>query len=308
VTGADHTEAMASEGYISFQGFKTWYRIVGSENAPGKLPVLALHGGPGMTHDYMEPLEDLASSGRRVIFYDQLGAGNSDQPHDPSMWTIQLYVDELTTVRRDLGLDRVHLFGSSWGGMLAMEYLLTKPAGVASLVMAGSPANMPQWSSEAARLRGELPADVERVILEQESAGTTDSPEYEQAMMVYYRRHLCRLETWPECVNRTFEKMAANPEVYHTMGGSSEFNVTGTIKDWDIVERLPELDLPTLVTAGEFDEATRPIAETVHRGIRGSRLAILEGCSHLSFVEDPKRFLNLMTAFLDEVEAQTQSS
>src|SRR5437588_5012608 len=98
--------------------------------------------------------------------------------------------------------------------------------------------------------------------------------------------------------------MAANPEVYHTMGGSSEFNVTGTIKDWDIVDRLQELDLPTLVTAGEFDEATQPIAETVHKGIRGSRLVILDGCSHLSFVEDTERFMKLVGAFLEEVEAQ----
>jgi L-proline amide hydrolase len=297
-----------SEGYVPFRGFKTWFRTEGSGEAPGKLPVLALHGGPGMTHDYMEPLEELASSGRRVIFYDQLGSGNSDQPHDPSMWTIPLFVEELGTVRRELNLKRVHLLGSSWGGMLAMEYLLTKPTGVASLVMAGSPASMPQWSAEAARLRGELPPEVERVILEHEAAGTTDSPEYQRAMMVYYRRHLCRLDPWPDCVNRTFEKMAANPEVYRTMGGSSEFNVTGTIKDWDIVDRLAELDLPTLVTAGEFDEATRPIAETAHRGIRGSRLVILDGCSHLSFVEDPKRFMELVTGFLDEVEAQTQTS
>jgi L-proline amide hydrolase len=290
--------AQAEEGYLPFRGFRTWFRIVG-QDGPGRLPVLALHGGPGMTHDYMEPLEALSATGRRVVFYDQLGSGNSDQPHDPALWTIPLFVDELATVRHHLGLERVHLFGSSWGGMLAMEYLLTKPTGVASLTLAGSPASMPQWAREANRLRSELPADVQRVITEQEAAGTTDSAEYEDAVMAYYRRHLCRLEVWPDCVNRTFAKMAANPEVYHTMGGSSEFNVTGNIKDWDIVDRLPEIRVPTLVTAGEFDEATRPIVETVHRGIAGSRMKILGGCSHLSFVEDPESYLQLMSRFLD---------
>ena len=307
-TNGSQPEPLTREGYVPFRGYRTWYRVVGDADAAGKRPVLALHGGPGMTHDYLEPLEAIAATGRRVIFYDQLGAGNSDQPRDPSLWTVPLFVEELATVRRELHLERVHLFGSSWGGMLAMEYLLTRPSGVASLVLAGSPASMPQWASEAARLRSELPQAIQDVLNRNEQAGTMDSPEYEEATMAYYRRHLCRMAPWPSCVNRTFEKMAANSDVYHTMGGYSEFVVTGNLKDWDIVHRLREIDVPTLVTAGEFDEATRDIAETVHRGIRGSRLEILQGCSHLSFVEAPDRFLPLMTKFLDEVEQNVSAA
>lgn len=108
------------EGFISFRGFKVWFRIVSEQDVPGKYPLLCLHGGPGATHDYLEPLEALATTGRRIIFYDQLGSGNADHPHDTSLWTIPLFVEELHVVRTVLGLDRVHLFGQSWGGMLGI--------------------------------------------------------------------------------------------------------------------------------------------------------------------------------------------
>ena len=116
-----NTPMPIQEGFIPFRGYKIWYRIVGKQTA-GKLPLLCLHGGPGVPHDYLEPLEAMAASGRRIIFYDQLGCGNSDQPHDPSLWNIGLFIEELGVVRQTLGLDKVHLLGQSWGGMLAMQY------------------------------------------------------------------------------------------------------------------------------------------------------------------------------------------
>jgi L-proline amide hydrolase len=259
------------EGFVPFRGFQIWYRTVGDREERGRFPLLALHGGPGATHDYLEPLEAMAATGRRVIFYDQLGNGHSDQPHDPSLWTVDLFVEEAGAVRRALGLDHIHLLGHSWGGMLAMQYALTRPAGLVSLTVASSPARMPQWVAEANRLRAELPPEVQQTFLRHEEAGTTDDPAYQEAVLVFYRRHLCRLDPWPDCVNRTFARLAENPEVYTTMNGPSEFHVIGTIKHWDIVDRLGEIRVPTLVTSGRYDEATPAVAETVHRGISGSQ-------------------------------------
>src|SRR5215472_12839710 len=142
-----------TEGFLPFHGYRTWYHIVGNGEEPGKLPLLVLHGGPGASHDYLEPLEAMASTGRRVIFYDQLGGGNSDHPHDPLLWTVGLFVEELGVVRRSLGLDRLHILGQSWGGMLGMEYALTQPQGLASLIAVSSPASMKRWVEEANRLR-----------------------------------------------------------------------------------------------------------------------------------------------------------
>ena len=300
-----NAEIRATEGFVSFQGYKVWYRIVGDRENSGKLPLLCLHGGPGAPHDYLEPLEAMAATGRRVIFYDQLGCGNSDQPHDQSMWTVGLFVEEVGVVRRALGLERVHILGQSWGGMLAMEYALTQPSGLASLVVADSPASMSQWVSEANRLRAELPPEVQQTLLKHEAAGTVDSPEYQEAMLVFYRRHVCRLDPWPASVNRAFEKLGQNPEVYRTMNGPSEFHVIGTLKEWNIVSRLGEIRVPALVIGGRYDEATPAITETVHRGIPGSEWVIFENSSHLPHVEETERYLQVLGQFLKRVEAQT---
>jgi proline-specific peptidase len=180
----------AREGTINFRGYRVWYAVIGEkEELPGKLPMLCLHGGPGACHDYLESLAAMAKFGRRVIFYDQLRCGNSDQPDNPSLWTVPLFVEEVGVVRRALGLTRMHLLGQSWGGMLAMEYALTRPVGMASLTIASSPASMIQWVAEANRLRDSLPTDVQATLQRHEAAGTTASSDYQSAMMVFYRRH-----------------------------------------------------------------------------------------------------------------------
>ena len=292
------------EGYVPFRGHKVWYRIVGDRDEPGKLPLLCLHGGPGIPHDYLESLERMAGTGRRVIFYDQLGCGNSDQPHDPSLWTVDLFVEEVGVVRKALGLDRLHLLGQSWGGMLAMQYALTQPVGLVSLIVASSPASMPQWVAEANRLRADLPPDVQRTLLKHEAAGTTSDPAYEAAMMVFYRRHVCRLNPFPAGVQRAFDKLARNPEVYNTMNGPSEFHVIGVFKDWNIIDRLGEIRVPTLVTSGRYDEATPAVAETVHHGIQGSEWVLFEHSSHMAHAEEADRYMDVLTRFLSRVEAQ----
>jgi proline-specific peptidase len=291
-----------TEGYIPFHGYRTWYRVVGAGEEPGKLPLLVLHGGPGVPHDYLEPLEAMAQTGRRVIFYDQLGAGTSDHPHNPALWTVGLFVEEVGAVRAALGLDRLHILGQSWGGMLGMEYALTQPSGLASLIVANSPASMTQWVSEANRLRAELPPDVQATLLRHEEQGTTDSEEYEEAMMVFYRRHVCRLEDWPDCLMRAFEKLSLEPEVYHTMNGPSEFHVIGTLKTWNIIDRLHEIRVPTLLLSGRYDEATPLIVETVHQRIAGSEWVLFEQSSHLPHIEETERYLQVLTAFLQRVE------
>ena len=143
----------------------------------------------------------MAETGRRIIFYDQLGCGRSSIPESkPETWTVELYVDELNVVRRALGLDRIHLLGQSWGGMLAMEFALTQPPGLESLTIASSPASMILWVEEENRLRQDLPPDAQQTLLRHEAAGTFDSPEYKAAMAVFYVRHVCRVDPRPDYV------------------------------------------------------------------------------------------------------------
>jgi L-proline amide hydrolase len=288
----------ASEGTIPFKGLETWYRIVGDGEKPGKLPLLCLHGGPGAPHDYLESLEAVAATGRRAIFYDQVGCGNSSRS-DESLWNIETFVEEVGVVRDALGLDRTHIFGSSWGGMLAMEYALTRPTGLASLVLSSSPASIPLWAEETGRLRSELPADIQKVLDDPEA---TDA-EYEAAMMEFYKRHVIRVDPMPPGVARTFEKMRGDSDVYNYMQGPNEFVITGTFKDWDIRDRLAEIRVPTLFTSGRHDECTPMQAEIVHRGIAGSEWVVFEDSSHMQFAEEPERYLAVLDDFLTRVEA-----
>jgi proline-specific peptidase len=289
-----------TEGYLPFRSYQVWYRVVGDREDSGKHPLLCLHGGPGMPHDYLEPLARIAGTGHRVIFYDQLGCGRSDRPDDPSLWAVDLFLDELRVVREHLGLEQYHLLGSSWGGMLAMEYALTRPAGVVSVILAGAPHSIPQWIAEADRLREDLPIEVQQVLRKHEEAGTTGDSEYQEAMMVFYRRHLCRLDPWPDYVSRAFDGLGS--QVYTTMFGPSEFHATGTLKDWDITHRLPEIQIPTLITSGRYDEATPAIAGTTHRHIPNSRWVLFEQSSHMPFVEEPDRYMKVLGEFLARVE------
>lgn len=288
------------EGTIPFKGYQTWYRIVGESTAPGKLPLLCLHGGPGACHDYLTSLDAIADTGRQVIYYDQLGCGNSSIPvSNPAMWTIPLYVEEVDVVRRALGLDRIHLLGQSWGGMLAMEYMFTQPVGIASLTIASSPSSMIQWVEEANRLRDELPTEIQTTLLKHEAAGTYKDPEYQAAMVEFYNRHVCRVVPNPDYVERGNTKMSQNPEVYNTMNGPSEFHVIGTIKDWDVRHRLGEIHAPTLVTSGKYDEATPLIATTVQNGIPGASWVLFENSSHMAHVEETERYIQVLSAFLE---------
>ncbi len=290
------------EGFIPFHGYRTWYRIVGDQEEEGKLPLLCLHGGPGMSHDYLEPLEAIATTGRRVIFYDQLGCGNSDHPHDPSLWQIESFVEEVSAVRQSLGLGPIHLLGQSWGGFLAQEYTLTKPHGVKSLILANSAASTERWIAEANLLRAQLPNEIQQALKKHEEAGTTDDPAYVAATDVYYRRHLCRLSPWPDCLNRTLEKLSQDPEVYNTMWGPSEFYCTGRLQGWNIEKRLGEIRLPTLILSGEYDESTSAINQVLHQGIQNSEWVVFEECSHTPHLEATERYLETLTNFLTRVE------
>jgi proline-specific peptidase len=218
------------------------------------------------------------------------------------MWTIELYVKEIDILRKALDLQQVHIYGQSWGGQLALEYAITSPAGLQSLVLADSLADMQQWISEANRLRSELPQETQEIMARHEAQGTTRDPEYEEASMEFYKRHICRLKDWPEPLKRSFEMMEKYPQVYETMWGPNEFSVTGTLRNWSFIERLKEIKVPTLIVSGKYDESTPLINETMNRGIKGSEWVLFENSSHTPHLEETEKLLIVVNDFLDKVE------
>jgi L-proline amide hydrolase len=228
-----------------------------------------------------------------------LGCGRSDHPDDPSLCQVSRFADEVGIIRQELGLERVHILGQSWGGMLAIEYALRQPSGLVSLILSNTTSSIPMWVAEANRLREELPSEVNATLLRHEMEGTTTDLEYGQAMEVFYLRHVCRVNPMPEFVQRTFDNMGF---VYNYMHGPSEFHVIGVIKDWDRTDRLSEIHIPTLILSGRYDESTPMINEVLHRGIADSEWIIFENSSHLSHVEEPELYMQTVRAFLNRVE------
>jgi L-proline amide hydrolase len=290
---------------LRWDGLTTWYEQVG-EGTEGRAPVVVCHGGPGATHDYVRSIAGLARDGRAVVLYDQVGNGRSQHLRDApaDFWTVDLFRRELHALVDHLGWrGGYHVVGQSWGGMLAMEHALEHPAGLRSIVVADSPASMSLWVAEANRLRADLPADVQDALTRHEAAGTTDDPAYQEAMQVFYRRHVCRLDPWPDDVVRSFALMEEDPTVYGTMNGPSEFHVIGTIRDWDITGRLGEIAVPTLLVSGRHDEATPRIVGEMRDRIPGAEWVVFEESSHMPHVEEPEAFLDAVGAFLARAEA-----
>jgi L-proline amide hydrolase len=287
------------EGTAGFRGWQTWYRITGDLD-PGKPPLVTLHGGPGAAHNYVLGFSRLADTGRAVIHYDQIGVGRSTHLRDKGkdFWQVQLFVDELDNLLAHLGIaGRYHLLGQSWGGMLAAEHAVRQPAGLRALVIANSPASMALWVQEADRLRAALPPEVQSTLKRHEAAGTTDSDEYNAAVRVFYDRHLCRVP-WPEELQASFNAIAEDPTVYHTMNGPSEFHVIGTIKDWSIIDRLDRIRAPTLLISGRHDEATPAVVQPFADRIKDVRWRIFEHSSHVPHIEETDACMQVVGEFL----------
>ncbi|MBN9254710.1 MULTISPECIES: proline iminopeptidase-family hydrolase [unclassified Mesorhizobium] len=296
------TSISSREGRAGFGAYETWYRISGDLGA-GKPPVVILHGGPGVAHNYVDSYKLLALQGRAVIHYDQIGCGNSTllPEKGADFWTPQLFIDELENLVDHLGIrPAFHVLGQSWGGMLGAEYGVTRPKGLKSLTIANSPASMKLWVEEANRLRADMPVEIQDALNRHEKAGTTSDPEYQQATMAFYERHVCRVVPFPPEVTETFEQVARNPTVYNVMNGPNEFFVIGTLKTWSIIDRLPAIEVPTLIISGRHDEATPATVQPYKDGIKGSRWEIFEHSSHMPHVEEKEKCMQVVGAFLDQ--------
>lgn len=299
LAGCTTKRLQPGEGKIAVKGGNVWYQIIGSGD---KTPLMLVHGGPGSTSYYLYPLAALADE-RPVIFYDQLGCGRSARTDDTTLWTVERFVNELTTVRQALGLKKVHLFGHSWGSILTVEYLLSKPQGIESAILAGPALSLPRWQRDADSLRATLPDSVQAVLAKHEQAGTLDAPEYKGATMEYYLRFLLlKNNPWSSDVDSTLAH--SNESVYATMWGPNEFNVTGSLKNYDRTDRLHELSLPVLFTCGRYDEAT-PAAAAYYQSLTpNAKLVVMENSAHLTMQDEPERYVQALREFLREVESK----
>jgi len=262
------------EGFVEWAHGRTWYRVCGER---GRTPLVALHGGPGSTHNYFAPLERCADE-RPVVVYDQLGCGRSQAPDD-TQWSLRLFLDELDALRAHLALDRVHLLGTSWGGMLALEHALAREETLQSLILSSTLASAEEWAVESKRLRGAVESDEE-----------------------FEARHFYRTGPEPSEIERM--RAERGTAVYEAMWGPNEWTVTGALAGWDVRPRLRELQLPTLVLRGAHDMSTAAISKTLTDGIPHAREVVFVESSHTPLLEETELYLDVLRTFLYEVEAR----
>lgn len=282
--------------------FKVWAKRFG--NNP-RVKVLLLHGGPAMTHEYMECFESFfPKEGFEFYEYDQLGSYYSDQPKDSSLWTIDRFVEEVEQVRQAIDADSTnfYLLGNSWGGMLAMQYALKYQSNMKALIVANMMASCPDYGKYADKvLAKQMDPKVLAEVKAIESKGDYKNPRYMELLIPhFYNEHLCRLKEWPDGVNRAFKH--ANEEIYVMMQGPSEFGIAGRLANWDIKNRLQEIKVPTLMIGARFDTMDPKAMEEQSKMVQHGRYLYCPNGSHLSMWDDQQVFMSGVIQFIKDVD------
>ncbi len=282
--------------------FKVWTKRFG--NNP-RIKILLLHGGPAMTHEYMECFESFfPKEGFEFYEYDQLGSYYSDQPKDSSLWTVERFVEEVEQVRKAIGADSTnfYLLGNSWGGILGMEYALKYQQNMKALIVANMVASIPEYSKYANEvLAPQLDPKVLAEVKELESKGQYDNPRYMELLIPnFYHQHMCRLDEWPDGVNRTMKHV--NYEIYLMMQGPSEFGASGRLVNWDIRDRLKEIAVPTLMVGAKHDTMDPKAMEAQSKLVQKGRYLYCPNGSHLAMWDDQQVFMNGVINFIKEVD------
>lgn len=287
------------EGYLPFLEYRTYYRIVKPKGeAADKPALLLLHGGPGSTHNYFEVLDGLADTGRPVISYDCLGCGNSYVENRPDLWVMDTWVRELENLVAGLHLEHFHLLGQSFGGMLALSYLLDrKPAGVCSVILSSTLSSSQLWGHEQHRRIRFLPEESQEAIRHAEQTGDFSDPKVQEATQIFMERYCASAPgpEDPECLRRPKK---SGTESYITAWGPNEFTPMGTLKDFDVTNRLGEITAPALVISGTNDLCSPLIAKTMYDGIPDAKWELFDGARHMCFVEDTSKYEALLTRWM----------
>ena len=278
-------------------GFLAIASITSQSGDPRRV-LLCLHGGPGVDHWTEINMADLASSGYRVVWYDQLGCGKSEKPRSYRNYMIERAADEAEAVRRRLRLGRVHLWGHSYGGSLALQTILSHPRGFLSLVVSSGFASTAEWVAELRRLISQLPTETRMAIEASEAKGRFDDPRYKKAVAEFMRKHFSDLRVTP--YNMAIATI--NTKIMRAMTGDPEaFTVTGNLSSWNVKRKLKQIRVPTLVTVGARDLVTPACARTIHRGIRGSRQVIFKRSGHDALSRERDLYIETVRNFPDNV-------
>ena len=287
------------EGVLSVEGGNIWYKVSGEGSDAD--PLVLLHGGPGASSQYLEPLEALGRGlhSRSVIRYDQLGCGKSDRVTDTTLFTIERYVAELEALRVHLGVDSWHINGHSWGSMLALEYYRAYPEHVSSLILASPCISTASWIESTNQLLTTLPDSLQEAVRRAEITGDYSDPSYVEAMNVFYGEYVFGNVSQAK-IDAAFAGFSN--EVYGYMWGPSEFSVSGTLATYDAVDLLPDITVPVLFTVGEFDEIKPEIVKEQATLVPDAKVVVLDDASHMTTLSAREENIRAVRNFTRSVE------
>ncbi|RFU24394.1 hypothetical protein B7463_g11939, partial [Scytalidium lignicola] len=284
---------------------ETWYQIFG-DLSNGKTPVVAIHGGPGLSHHYMDDVQELnPKHDIPVIFYDQIGNGRSthlpEKAGDTSFWTEQLFHDELTNLVKKLGIeDNYSLLGHSWGGMMGSTFAAKRPEGLKKLVLSNAPASITGWSEAYVSYKKLMPTELQEALDKGIATQNFTSPEYENALGEFYGRFMCTVVPWPKSLVTSFEQAKNDPTVAMTMLGPNEFETQGSLKTWSAVDAAKHINVPTLVingmNEGASDESIKPFLDD----IPNVKWVKFKKSTHCPIYEEPETYIQVIAEFLSE--------
>ncbi|KAF8966656.1 proline-specific peptidase [Flammula alnicola] len=288
------------------KSLKTWYKITGDLKSSKAIPLIILHGGPGVGCAAYNPLADLTiAHSIPIIQYDQVGCGRSTHLREkisagPDFWNDNLFVAELESLIAHLGLTRYDVLGHSWGAMFGSRFAAKQPKGLRRYIIMSSAPSITLWTDTQNALRRTLPQEVQDTMEKCEKEGKTDSQEYQAAMGLYYSQFLCRLDPMPDEILASFALLEEDPTVYSTMWGPSEFFVTGTLKDWSVIDELHKISVPTLMLNGRYDEAQDSAMIEFFTRLPKVKWVQFAESAHMSQYEERARYMDIVGKWLSE--------
>ena len=296
LTGCADKKEIPTEGFIGVDGGKVWYRIDGKAD---RTPVLILHGGPGSSSYGQEPLKQISDKWP-IIFYDQLGSGRSTRIRDTTLMKVERYTDEVEQVRKALDLDKIFLYGQSWGTALSLEYYLKYPDRVKGIIFSSPYFSTKRWIKDARELVKSLPDSIQQIIEINEKNRTFSNQEYQDAVALFYSKFLRRKER-PQQVKDTASEYFGT-SVYEYMWGPSEFTATGTLLNYDRIDQLSKVKVPVLFITGEFDEARPATVKYFQSLVPNSRFVEISNSGHATLNDNPEEALQAIENFLEDLE------
>ena len=281
-----HTKGIAHSDQVDIA-----YETLGMPKPGSALPVIAVNGGPGLSHAYMvqNDLWDRIAQKRLVVFYDQRGIGGSKNMKAGASQSMDAQVADLDAVRSALALDKVAVLGDSYGCMVALAYAAAHPEHVARLVLSDPPGA--SWKSLVHLLPQVFPDIEQEDAQEQEKLGK-DSDAAARASL---RNHFRMIFYSP-----------AKRDAYMSHMGDLGFEpavgaaVAKATQDLDLTPKLAGFHFPVLVINGRFDLNTAPLtAWNLAHAIPGAKIVFFEESGHLPSYEEPEKYLSVLENFLN---------